>query len=218
MMCFSDVLFSFTGEQVLRLPCGTSNNHHGKLWRCGRLFWNYPMPSDSSTESVSSGTALSVPEEADVPPVSDLRRALVGTWVTEEVKLAKKKGYRITHIYEVYHFQASSTSLFRSYIDLFLKIKQESSGWPSECVTSEARLQYIRQYEEREGVKLEAEKISKNPGRRQVAKLALNSFWGRWGMNLNKGKLTYVHTVPDFNKMMVDPTKKVSFLIDFIHL
>ncbi|XP_035220116.1 uncharacterized protein LOC118193177 [Stegodyphus dumicola] len=61
------------GEQVLRLPCGTSNNHHGKLWRCGRLFWNYPMPSDSSTESVSSGTALSVPEEADVPPVSDLR-------------------------------------------------------------------------------------------------------------------------------------------------
>ncbi|XP_035234161.1 uncharacterized protein LOC118205994 [Stegodyphus dumicola] len=61
------------GEQVLRLPCGTSNNHHGKLWRCGRLFWNYPMPSDSSTESVSSGTALSVPEEADVLPVSDLR-------------------------------------------------------------------------------------------------------------------------------------------------
>ncbi|KFM77703.1 hypothetical protein X975_08623, partial [Stegodyphus mimosarum] len=68
-----------------------------------------------------------------------------------------------------------------------------------------ARLQYIRQYEEREGVKLEAEKISKNPGRRQVAKLALNSFWGRWGMNLNKGQLTYVHTVPDFNKMMADP-------------
>ncbi|KFM83193.1 putative DNA polymerase, partial [Stegodyphus mimosarum] len=80
---------------------------------------------------------------------TDDERALVGTWVTEEVKLAKKKGYRITHIYEVYHFQASTTSLFRSYIDLFLKIKQESSGWPSDRVTSEARLQYIRQYEER---------------------------------------------------------------------
>ncbi|XP_035213261.1 uncharacterized protein LOC118187164 [Stegodyphus dumicola] len=140
---------------------------------------------------------------------TDDERALVGTWVTEEVKLAKKKGYRVTHIYEVYHFQASSTSLFRSYIDLFLKIKQESSGWPSECVTELARLKYIRQYEEREGVKLEAEKISKNPGRRQVAKLALNSFWGRWGMNVNKGQLTYVHTVPEFNKMLADPTKTI---------
>ncbi|XP_035228066.1 uncharacterized protein LOC118200234 [Stegodyphus dumicola] len=77
----------------------------------------------------------------------------------------------------------SSTSLFRSYIDLFLKIKQESSGWPSECVTEEARLKYIRQYEEREGVK--------------------------WGMNVNKAQLTYVHTVPDFNKMLADPTKKI---------
>ncbi|XP_035205529.1 uncharacterized protein LOC118180567, partial [Stegodyphus dumicola] len=37
---------------------------------------------------------------------TDDERALVGTWVTEEVKLAKKKGYRVTHIYEVYHFQA----------------------------------------------------------------------------------------------------------------
>ncbi|XP_035228516.1 uncharacterized protein LOC118200665 [Stegodyphus dumicola] len=121
----------------------------------------------------------------------------------------RKESYRVTHIYEVYHFQASSTSLFRSYIDLFLKIKQESSGWPSECVTEEARLKYIRQYEEREGVKLDAGKISKNPGRRQVAKLALNSFWGRWGMNVNKAQLTYVHTVPDFNKMLADSTKKI---------
>ncbi|XP_035226144.1 uncharacterized protein LOC118198555 [Stegodyphus dumicola] len=31
----------------------------------------------------------------------------------------------------------------------------------------------------------------------------------RWGMNINKGQLTYVHTVPDFNKMMADPTKKI---------
>ncbi|XP_035219689.1 uncharacterized protein LOC118192782 isoform X2 [Stegodyphus dumicola] len=28
-------------------------------------------------------------------------------------------------------------------------------------------------------------------------------------MNVNKGQLTYVHTVPDFNKMMADPTKKI---------
>ncbi|GFT90187.1 uncharacterized protein NPIL_4911, partial [Nephila pilipes] len=45
--------------------------------------------------------------------------------------------------------------------------------------------------------------------RRQVAKLALNSFWGRWGMNLNKTKLSYVSSVPDFNRYLSDPTKKI---------
>ncbi|KFM66876.1 hypothetical protein X975_15213, partial [Stegodyphus mimosarum] len=111
-------------------------------------------------------------------------------------------------IYEVYHFPPSSSSLFRSYIDLFLKIKQESSRWPANCVTSEDRLEYIRQYEEREGIKLDAAKVSKNLGSRKVAKLVLNSFWGRWGMNINKAQLNYVHTVPDLNKMLADPTKK----------
>ncbi|XP_054718605.1 uncharacterized protein LOC129233999 [Uloborus diversus] len=106
-------------------------------------------------------------------------RALVGTWVTEEVKLAVRKGYRVTHIYEVYDFKKKSDSLFRSYIDLFLKIKQESSGWPAECVTDADKENYISQYRQREGISLDAASIEKNPGRRQVAKLALNSFWGR---------------------------------------
>ena len=79
----------------------------------------------------------------------------------------------------MYHFKATSDCLFKSYIDLFLKIKQESSGWPSDCVTEEQKTSYIRQYEEREGIQLDPANITKNPGRRQVAKLALNSFWGR---------------------------------------
>lgn len=82
-------------------------------------------------------------------------------------------------IHEVYHFQQTSDSLFRPYIDLFLKIKQESSGWPAECKTEAEKNEYIRLYKEKEGVTLDPSKISKNPGRRQVAKLALNSFWGR---------------------------------------
>ncbi|GFU07966.1 DNA_pol_B_2 domain-containing protein [Trichonephila clavipes] len=109
-------------------------------------------------------------------------RSITGTWVTEEVKKAREKGYKIVKIYEVYHFQSSSNDLFRSYIDLFLKIKQEASDKNS---------------------------INVNLGRRSVAKLALNSFWGRWGMNLNKNKLTFVSTVHDFNKMLMDKTKDI---------
>ncbi|XP_071032985.1 uncharacterized protein [Parasteatoda tepidariorum] len=136
-------------------------------------------------------------------------RNLTGTWVTEEVKLALRKGYEIREVHEVYHFENSSSSLFKSFIDLFLKIKQESSGWPAECVSEEDRLRYIEEYMEKEGVALEYSQIIKNLGRRQVAKLILNSFWGRWGMNCNKSQLTHVNTLPDFNKMFADTTKKI---------
>ncbi|XP_054718450.1 uncharacterized protein LOC129227826 [Uloborus diversus] len=110
---------------------------------------------------------------------TDDERTIEGTWITEEVKLAISKGYKVIQIHEVYHFEKKSNSLFKSYIDLFLKIKQESSGWPVECETEEQKATYIRSYEEREGIKLDPNMVKKNPGRRQVAKLALNSFWGR---------------------------------------
>ncbi|GBM62818.1 hypothetical protein AVEN_159807-1, partial [Araneus ventricosus] len=121
----------------------------------------------------------------------------------------KTKGYRISDIYEVYHFPTTSDTLFRTYIDTFLKIKQESSGWPQTCSTEEEKATYIREYEKKEGIKLDAQNILKNPGRRQVAKLALNSFWGRWGMNTLRSQLTYVNTVPDFNRMLSDPSNDI---------
>ncbi|KAG8174576.1 hypothetical protein JTE90_022442 [Oedothorax gibbosus] len=102
-------------------------------------------------------------------------RSLTGTWVSEELKVAVEKGY----LYEVYHFKESSVTLFKSYIDLFLKIKQEASGWPAECVISDDKERYLASYLEVEGIQLDPSQIQFNPGRRAVAKLALNSFWGR---------------------------------------
>lgn len=125
---------------------------------------------------------------------TDEEQALVGTWVSEELKLAKKKGYRITEviffqpiciliivslfiiiisflqIYEVYQFEKKTDKLFKSFIDRFLKIKQESSRWPAECVSDEEKANYVLQYEKVEGVKLDPASIIKNPGCRQVAK------------------------------------------------
>ena len=36
-------------------------------------------------------------------------------------------------------------------------------------------------------------------------------FFSRWGMNCNKGQLDYVESLEDFNKIIMDPRKKVSF-------
>jgi len=75
-----------------------------------------------------------------------------------------------------------------------LKIKQEASGWPAGVDTEEQKQAYIRAYYEQEGIQLEYDKIQKNPGLRTLAKMMLNSMWGKFGQRLNK---TQVQTFDD---------------------
>ena len=107
---------------------------------------------------------------------SDSERTLSGTWPSIEIQKACELGYRVVKLIEVWHFQDRSADLFKGYIDTFLKIKQEASGWPSWCRTEEDKRQYVREYQEKESIKLDPEKIKKNPGLRSLAKLMLNSF------------------------------------------
>ena len=70
--------------------------------------------------------------------------------MTDEIKEAIAQGYRIERIYEVWHFEevsqynseAKSGGLFTGDINTFLKVKQDSSGWPAWCVTEEDRQIY----------------------------------------------------------------------------
>ena len=68
--------------------------------------------------------------------------------------------------------------MFKEYVNTFLKIKQEASGYPKDCVTDEQKRAYIDEYYEHEGIRLDPEKIEYNPGLRSLAKLMLNSLWG----------------------------------------
>lgn len=54
--------------------------------------------------------------------------------------------------------------LFTQYVNMFLKIKQEASGFPVDCKTEEAKRKYIEDYKEKEGIDLEYDKIMLNPG------------------------------------------------------
>ncbi|XP_053405164.1 uncharacterized protein LOC128558905 [Mercenaria mercenaria] len=127
-------------------------------------------------------------------------RAFIGTWVTDEVKKAIDKGYTLDCIYEVWHFEnisqydpvAKEGGLFTEYVNTFLKVKQEKSGWPKWCKTEEQKQTYIEQYYEKEGVLLDYSNIEKNPGMRALAKLMLNSFWGKFGQKLNKNQVEFI--------------------------
>ena len=161
---------------------------------------------------------------------SEEQRALTGTYCTPELQKAMEKGYRLLKVYEVYHWDESaqydpvtkSGGLFTSYINLFLKIKQEASG-PPEWVKSESDLtKYIEMYEEREGIRLDPSKIQHNAGLRSLAKLLLNSFWGKFGqrMNLTKNQFLHDSEAHILFEMMCDPTIEIQDfnIVDDNHL
>lgn len=127
------------------------------------------------------------------------------------------KGYKILSTYEIYHFTESSKynvescegGLFAQYVNMFLKIKQEASGFLAECVTEEAKWKYIREYKIKEGIDLDYDKITKNSGLRCLAKLCLNSFWGKFGQRLGMQQSMFIHEseAEKFFQILSDPTK-----------
>ena len=143
---------------------------------------------------------------------SDNEIAIQGTWCSVELEKALEKGYRILQVHEVWHIPQSSDGLFKEYVDTFLKIKQESSGYPKNCTTEEQRQQYEDEYLAVEGIQLDRSKIEHNPGMRALSKLMLNSFWGmyfkqcmlfqtffRWHPNRWKVIATNIHNIYIFS-------------------
>src|SRR5215472_7888766 len=113
-------------------------------------------------------------------------RALVGTWVMDEVRLAVSKGYRVIQVFEVYEYAVTQFDkvsgeggLFVEYIDTFLKLKAEASGYPVWVSTPEDEDRFISAFEESEGIVLDKAQICPNAAKCALAKLCLNSFWGK---------------------------------------
>ena len=99
-------------------------------------------------------------------------RTMTGPWCTPELQTAVRLGYRVLKIYEVYHWKETTRydpetkegGLFASYINTFLKFKQEASGPMDWVKTPNDAQEYIDWYFEKECVSLDGEKIEKNLG------------------------------------------------------
>ncbi|XP_041466934.1 uncharacterized protein LOC121417330 [Lytechinus variegatus] len=143
---------------------------------------------------------------------NDDERCMTGTWTTMELQKATLLGYTVRKIHEIWQFdevrgggkkekesdtEEDKESLFENYMKTFMKVKQESSGWPagledeSDAETISRRQLYIEDYYNHENVQLDYCKIAKNPGMRAVAKLCLNSLWGKLGQRSNISNKTY---------------------------
>ena len=127
-----------------------------------------------------------------------------GVWTTIELNKAVEKGYKIKKIYKVLHFEKRSNQLFKKYVSTFLKIKQEASGFPDWVNNDKDKLLYLKQYEEQQGILLDVDKIEYNPGLRAIAKLCLNSLWGKFGQRLNLPKTEIITEKKKFHSLLLD--------------
>ena len=123
----------------------------------------------------------------------DEQRIFTGTWVSLQLNLAVERGYKIVKIHEVWHFQERRNRLFRGYIDMFLKKKQEAFGWPGWCQTDEDKEKYLQEYKDKEGIDLDRDAIQFNAGARTVWKQILNNLWGKMGQRPNRPKTKVVY-------------------------
>ena len=81
---------------------------------------------------------------------SDEERCIVGTWVVVEVRKAVEIGYSVINVYEFWEYEvtcfdknANTGGLFAKYVNMFLKLKQESSGYPSWVQSEDDKDRYI---------------------------------------------------------------------------
>jgi len=70
-------------------------------------------------------------------PLTDEERCILGTWVVDEVLKDIEMGYILVNVFEFWEYEitcfdigTNSGGLFAEYVNMFQKLKQESSGYP----------------------------------------------------------------------------------------
>ena len=145
---------------------------------------------------------------------SDSQRAILGTWTTIEVIEAIRSGYVIKEIFQILHYEQRDGSLFKSFIDTWLKVKVESSEYPSWVTTEDDKDRFVLNYKEKEGIELDKTNIGLNKVKRFIAKLILNSLWGRLSMRTNLTKTKLITECQEYFELLQDETISIQSEVD----
>lgn len=141
---------------------------------------------------------------------SEDERAFEGMWCTPEVDKALELGYTIIRVNAALAYSNSKDDMFSSYVNMFLKVKQEASGFPSQNMTEAEKDEFIERYYQAEGIRLEKGSVARNEGLRTIAKLLLNSLWGKFAQRRNQPKTIIARSLADFNRITEDKQLEIT--------
>ncbi|EFO85376.1 hypothetical protein CRE_26884 [Caenorhabditis remanei] len=164
---------------------------------------------------------------------SDNDRSFSGTFTTVELQKALSLGYEITEVFHVktgiwwihvilflqgvkyenwvQNDESGRGGLFTSYINQMMEEKIYSTGWPANVTTDAQKDAYCKAYFDKEQIHLtDYSRFSKNPGKRAVAKLMLNSLWGKFAQRVDRETTCIVTDPAIFWNIVYDTTIVIS--------
>jgi len=152
--------------------------------------------------------------------LSDAERCVEGTWVIDEVRLAVAKGYKNLEVLEVYDYRVTcydsetgEGGFFVDYINTFLKLKAEASGYPRRVRTEKDEVQYIDQFHQDEGVRLDRAYINYNAAKRGLANVCHNSMWGKLTERSNRTQTKLISEPAELYRFLVTPGVEVQNML-----
>ncbi|KAL3079387.1 hypothetical protein niasHT_036376 [Heterodera trifolii] len=136
------------------------------------------------------------------PHFSDKERGFSTSVTHIELEMALRSGYKVTHVYRAYIWRFAcdwSDSLFHSYMNKFLKIQFEASGYPAPCRKAGI--------DEEERERRQHDYINKPWAGN---KLCLNSLWGRFALRNRLTKTEIVECHAELAKLLNDRKIEIS--------
>nr|XP_042696319.1 DNA polymerase-like [Chrysemys picta bellii] len=148
-------------------------------------------------------------EQRETCTHTDEERAILGTWCVVELNAAIAKGYAVAKSYEIWHFNEKSETLFRVHK---ITPPPETRGFRvSQLVHRRGkRNKYVSDFYQKEGVHSHQHEIRSNPAKRQIAKLFLNSLWGKFGQRSNLPNTSIVRDPDELLQYLFSPNYEVS--------
>lgn len=148
-------------------------------------------------------------------------RQLTDSWCAPEIHLALDKGYKIVATHEVYQYPGTmaynpdtgENGLLSGYVRTFMALKLQASDWPAECDTQEKKDKFVSDVLKHDGITVNPEKMEKNPALRTLAKLILNSFWGKFGEKTLRSKVNLIYDYGQLMQITSDPARVVQSLV-----
>ena len=136
-----------------------------------------------------------LPDNTDGKLLFHLNPMYEKTWTSVELKLAIQKGYKITKIHSATQYKRFK-GLMKEYVQNFLQMKIENNA-----VLTQEECDKLNEHHKKLGFTfiIKPENTKKNPGLKQVAKICLNSLWGKFGQRCGMDDYDFF---TDYNKMI----------------
>ena len=143
---------------------------------------------------------------------SDKNRQYVQTCTHIELNEALDAGYQVKRIFHVLQYDQFDDNIFKEYVREFFKIKLEASGFDNDIDTEEKQEQFLQECEKIFGIKVDKANMNYNAALRTLAKICLNSLWGRFALRNKLSKTTVTKDPFELRQFLEDP--KIEAYVD----